>query len=73
MPRPSLERQYNQEVTRLRERLRGTNLTNLEAASHVSRATLSRLRQGRHIPEPATIDAIWAGLDKLDEAEREAP
>lgn len=54
-------------------KLRRMNLADLEAASGVSRSTLWGIRQSRISPDPDTADAIWSGLEALDEADREAP
>lgn len=71
MPRVPLKTRHNQDLTDLRKRLQGVSLSDLESASGVSRATIWRVRQGRGNPDIETTDAIWAGLQYLEEAENE--
>lgn len=71
MPRVPLQIRRNQDLTELRKRLNGVNLSELATASGVSRATIWRIRQGRGDPSNETVDLIWAGLEAIDEADRE--
>lgn len=70
MTNTSFRGRYASEIKRLRDRLMRTNLRDLEPLAGVSRATLFRVRQGRHDPRPDTIDSIWAGIEALEEADR---
>lgn len=60
---------YASRIKELRSKLQSVNLGDLEGVAGVSRATLFRVRQGRHQPEPETIDAIWAGIRRLEDTE----
>lgn len=71
MTNTSFQGRYASEIKKLRDRLMRTDLRNLEPLAGVSRATLFRVRQGRHDPRPETIDAIWAGIEALEQAENE--
>lgn len=70
--RTGLSRQYVNDLIEARKRLQMVRLQDLEAACGISRQHLWNIRQGRQKPSFRVLDAVLEGLDRLDEAEREA-